>query len=46
MAAFSAACNRTSWPCGCVTWYEWEPAGSGEWSCKRWQCFRHEKLSG
>lgn len=41
VAATEMACNRTSWPCGCVTWYE-RASGVGEWVYRRWPCNRHE----
>ena len=36
---FQAACNRTSWPCGCGTWLE---LVRGQWVRKSWLCNRHE----
>jgi len=38
-ATFQAACNRTFWCCGCVSWYQLE---GGEWVLRTWLCNRHE----
>lgn len=40
MSAFQFACNRTSWPCGCATWYERDPA-TYRWVRKHWNCLKH-----
>jgi hypothetical protein len=39
MATIQAACNRTEWACGCVTWHELLPGGS--WITRRRPCSRH-----